>query len=80
MVARFSKSAVKAINLMEINERKRIKSAIDRLPAGDVKPLKGANGSYRLRVGDRRIIFSYEADGTVLVAKIGPRGDVYKGG
>ncbi len=80
MNATYSKQAVKAINAMESSEKKRIRAAIDKLPEGDVKPLQGAKGHFRLRVGVHRIIFSYPAPGIVLVEKIGPRGDVYKGG
>ena len=56
----------------------RIKAGIEKLPAGDVKPFKGSPGTYRLRVGDWRILFSYPEDGTILIEKIGPRGGVYK--
>lgn len=80
MNAFYSKAAVKAISEMESAEKKRIRDAIDKIPAGDIKPLKGSKGSYRLRVGGRRVIFSYPEPGTVLVEKIGSRGDVYKGG
>ncbi len=80
MKTSFSKQAVKAIAAMERAEKKRIKDAIEKIPAGDIKPLRGAKGSYRLRVGDRRVIFSYPEPGAVLIEKIGPRGDVYKGG
>lgn len=80
MTPQYSKAAVKVINSMESSEKKRIKDAIEKLPAGDVKPLKGTKDSYRLRVGGRRIIFSYPEKDVVLIEKIGPRGDVYKGG
>lgn len=80
MNAYYSKAAVKAINAMDSTEKKRIKAAVDKIPEGDIKPLRGIKGSYRLRVGDRRIIFSYPDSETVLIEKIGPRGDVYKGG
>ena len=39
---------------------------------------KASPGTYRLRVGDWRILFSYPEDGIILIEKIGPRGDVYK--
>ena len=55
---------------------KRIISAIEMLPSGDVKKLRGKDG-YRLRVGDFRVIF--DKDGNVLyIIKIGNRGQVYK--
>lgn len=55
----YSKKSVKAINSMDRQTRHRLKSAIENIPNGDIKPLKGCTGSYRLRVGDLRIIFSY---------------------
>lgn len=75
----YSKQAVKAINGMDSRTKQRMKAAIESIPAGDIKPLKGSKGSYRLRVGDWRIIFSYPAKDTALIEKIAPRGEVYKG-
>ncbi len=55
----YSKRSVKAINGMDKPTKHRIRFAIEAIPNGDIKPLKGLIGSYRLRVGDWRIIFSY---------------------
>ena len=44
---------------------------------GDIAIMKGEPGFFRMRVGDFRIIFSVTPD-TVVIEKIGPRGDVYK--
>lgn len=43
------------------------------------KPLRGnLQGSYRIRTGDYRVVFKPSADNlTVVVWKIGYRGDVY---
>ena len=38
--------------------KQRLKIAIEKLPAGDVKKLQGIKDDYRLRVGDLRVIFS----------------------
>jgi mRNA interferase RelE/StbE len=47
--------------------------------AGDVVKLKGSLEGYRLRVGRWRILFAVDADAhKVIIAGIGPRGDVYK--
>ena len=75
----FAKRAVKAVNGMDSRTKQRIKVGIEGIPYGDIKPLKGSSGSYRLRVGDWRIIFSYPKENTVLIEKIAPRGEVYKG-
>ncbi len=79
MEIRYSKAAVKAINGMDKATKQRIKAGIEKLPKGDIRPLQGSNGSYRLRVGDWRILFSYPERDTILIEKIGPRGGVYKG-
>lgn len=75
----YSKRAVKAINSMDSQTKQRMKTAIEGIPAGDIKPLKGSKGTYRLRVGGWRIIFSYPEKDTILIDKIEPRGEVYKG-
>lgn len=76
----YAKASVKVIGNMDKPTKKRIKTAIEGLPQGDVKPLKGSNGLYRLRVGNWRIVFSYLNADTILIEKIAPRGNVYKGG
>lgn len=75
----YSKRAVKSINSMDSHTKRRMKTAIEGIPAGDIKPLKGSRGSYRLRVGCWRIIFSYPTKDTILIDKIESRGEVYKG-
>jgi mRNA interferase RelE/StbE len=45
-------------------------------PAG-CKKLKGAPNSYRLRVGDYRILYSILSQEEILVFKISPRGSAY---
>lgn len=75
----YSKRAVKSINSMDSHTKRRMKTAIEGIPAGDIKPLKGSRGSYRLRVGGWRIIFSYPTKDTILIDKIESRGEVYKG-
>ena len=75
----YARAAVKVINGMDKATKQRIKAAVEKIPAGDIKPLKGSNGSYRLRVGGWRILFSYPEHDIILIEKIGPRGGVYKG-
>jgi mRNA interferase RelE/StbE len=41
------------------------------------KKLKGAPNSYRLRVGDHRILYSILPRDEILVFKIAPRGSAY---
>ncbi len=75
----YSRAAVKAINSMDKTTKQRIKAGIEKIPAGDIKPLQGSKGSCRLRVGDRRVLFSYQEGDIIVIEKIGPRGGVYKG-
>lgn len=75
----YSKQAVKTISGADRPTKQRIKAAIEGLPQGDIKPLKGSKGTYRLRIGDWRILFSYPAKDMILIEKIAPRGEVYKG-
>lgn len=78
MKIEYARGAVKVINGMDRPTKQRIKAGIEKLPQGDIKPYKGSPGTYRLRVGDWRILFSYPEEGTILIEKIGPRGGVYK--
>ena len=79
MNIQYSKRAVKAINGLDRPMKQRIKEAIEKIPQGDIKSLIGSKGSFRLRVGDWRILFSYQDDNAILIEKIAPRGEVYKG-
>ncbi len=47
----YSKSSVKVINSMDKATKQRIKAGIEKIPEGDIKPLQGIPGTYRLRVG-----------------------------
>lgn len=70
------------IDKLPKNERKRISTAIEKLPNGeDIKPLKGDKnrGLLRLRVGDYHIIYTVD-NGKLIVYVIDAdnRGDIYK--
>lgn len=75
-MVKYSKQAQKFLEKQEQRVRQRIEAAIQVLPAGDVKKLKG-QPYYRLRVGDFRVIFNREGS-VILVVKIDNRGQVYK--
>lgn len=84
----YAKSAIKALKKLNTDRKAQIITAIEGLtqtpPKGDIKPLTGSLGDFRLRVGDYRVIYSHRSeDGdhpyTILwVAKIETRGGVYK--
>ena len=72
--------AAKALKSINQPDKGRIVRALEKLPQGDVVALQGAHGLYRLRVGDWRIVFLYPAQDSILVERIAPRGEIYKGG
>ena len=55
--------------------------AIQKLPTtGDIVPLQGRSKTYRLRVGDYRIVFTRDDKVLkIIVVDAGNRGDIYKG-
>ena len=74
----YSKQLAKTISRMDSINKKRIHQGIQNIPQGDIKPFKSSPGSYRLRVGNWRIIFSYPDNNTILIEEIGLRGQIYK--
>jgi mRNA interferase RelE/StbE len=61
-------------------DQQRIRAAVDRLPEGDVRKLKGFRDEWRLRVGDWRVRFKIDRQQrTLIILAIKPRGDAYKG-
>ena len=73
---KYSKQARKFLEKQELSVRRRIETAIQLLPVGDVKKLKG-QPYYRLRVGDLRVLFDRNGE-VLLIVKIDNRGQVYK--
>lgn len=73
------KRAKKFIDKLPMPEKKRLVSAIERLPQGeDIKQLKGHEGMLRLRVGDYRIIYTVDhGELVVCVIDAGNRGQIY---
>lgn len=71
------KEAAKYISKLDKPTKQRIKKAIEKLPAGDVKKLQGYSEDYRLRVGDLRILFSVNED-IITIKDILQRGQAYK--
>lgn len=70
--------AAKTLRKLPRNERERILAAFERLPAGDVRSLKGRPGEWRLRVGDWRALIRLDSEACVLVVTaVKPRGRAY---
>jgi mRNA interferase RelE/StbE len=77
---KLSKLAEKAYVKAERKVQERFAKALDKVPDGDIKPLKGTENKYRLRVGGYRLLFFYTAENEFVVYSIGSRGGIYKGG
>ena len=75
----YLKRAFKTLEDYDLNTRKRIIKAIERIPQGDIKKLQGEKhpSLYRLRIGKYRIIYHIENE-NIVIAKIDSRGDIYK--
>jgi mRNA interferase RelE/StbE len=79
MIILFSKTSLRYLGRLERFHRKRIISAIDKLPAhGDIKKMKGKKltNLYRLRIGKYRIIYQMEED-IIKILDVDTRGDIY---
>jgi mRNA-degrading endonuclease RelE of RelBE toxin-antitoxin system len=69
--------------LKRLNEpdKTHIKKALDGLgeepPKGNIKPVIGQPGYFRLTIGNYRAIFRYEKN-HILVSHLDPRGQAYK--
>lgn len=74
------RKALKFINKQPQNQKRRILSAIYRLPdEGDRKRLTDEDGLFRLRVGDYRIIYSVDNGRLIVhVIRADNRGEIYK--
>ncbi|OFW62906.1 MAG: hypothetical protein A2Z35_03935 [Actinobacteria bacterium RBG_19FT_COMBO_36_27] len=73
----FSKKAEKYIALLPPRIALNILDRIQKIPEGDIKPLSGRKGEYRLRAGKYRIIFFIEGE-DIYIVKLDTRGDIYK--
>ncbi|MBR0381868.1 MAG: type II toxin-antitoxin system RelE/ParE family toxin [Eubacterium sp.] len=72
------KSALKDIKKLDSKVKERIKKAIENLPSGDIKALKGHKDIYRLRIGKYRVIFEYDkVNKTFIIYSVRPRGNAY---
>ncbi len=77
--------AARYLERMDARIQAQLKTKLEQLaqdPAAmpGVKPMAGPwAGFYRMRHGDLRVIFFHDrAADTIVIAHVGPRGDVYK--
>lgn len=79
----FKKSAAKQLRQLPKSILKKVASAIDDL-ADDPRPanckkLKGVEETYRIRIGDYRVLYTVDDSiVTVEVVKVGNRKDIYE--
>jgi mRNA interferase RelE/StbE len=79
----YRKETVKFLAKQEKAVQERIslglKGLLEIPPAGDIKPMKGYKGLYRLRVGTYRILFEIDhMERIVYILAIDSRGNIYK--
>ena len=81
MEAILHRIAEKYLNRLSATDQARINEAIDKLeqnpPKGDIQPVIGEPGKFRVTVGNHRILFR-KTDSNILITHIDPRGQVYK--
>ncbi len=80
---RIRRSALNYLNKLNVSSHRRLAAAVEGLsevpPTGDVRPLTGQAGAYRLRVGGFRLLFHIDHQQEIIfVDAIGSRGDIYK--
>ena len=80
MEVQYAKRAIKTLNQLDKTVKQRIREGINDIPSGNIKKLQGHKDLLRLRIGDWRIIFSYPDSNTILIERISPRGEAYRGG
>lgn len=82
MKIKITKQARKGMNKLPKKLQAKFRTAFDMIADGDTeslnfKKLQGEETLYRLRIGGYRALFDIIDD--VIVIKVGPRGDFYKG-
>jgi len=81
MTVRLHPVAAKYLEKLPEPYKGRIKKAIEGLekepPEGDIRPLSGQSGHWRLKVDGYRALYHIEKE-TVFVTHIEPRGQAYK--
>ncbi len=76
-----SNHAERQLTRLPLSEAKRIllklKEAIDNFDKVDIKKLRGYKNSWRIRIGNYRVIFKIENE-LMIVTEIGHRKEIYK--
>ncbi|MEB3780828.1 MAG: type II toxin-antitoxin system RelE/ParE family toxin [Desulfurococcales archaeon] len=85
-VVKVKRRAFKALERLPRDYRLRVLEALDKLSTNpipfkryDLKKLKGYEDTFRIRIGDIRIVYTIDWDSkNIIVHYIGPRERVYK--
>jgi mRNA interferase RelE/StbE len=63
---------------LSLTRREQIRNAVDNLPgSGDIKKLQGYSETFRLRVGEYRVVYRL-TDNDIYIDCVLPRGSAYK--
>ncbi|HCR74314.1 MAG TPA: addiction module toxin RelE [Ruminococcus sp.] len=76
MIVKLSKTFQKSFKALDKPMKQRVRTAIEKLPLGDIKKLQGYTAMYRLRIGNYRVIFEMNND-IIYIKDILPRGQAY---
>ena len=79
----YHRDAVKSIAKQEKANQERIaqgfKGLLANPPCGDIKPMKGRQGLYRLRIGSYRVLFEIQhSEKVIYIRSVDFRGGIYK--
>lgn len=74
----YSKQAKKFITNLDENTKSRIEQGIRRIPEGNIKAYSSKHGTFRVRVGDYRILYNWITDTQIYIQYIEHRGKVYR--
>ena len=73
--------AIEALARRDARLAQRIRQRVETFATsgqGDVQKLAGTANEWRLRVGDWRVIFTFDPPGSITVLAVAPRRDVYR--
>lgn len=79
----YHRNTVKFIAKQEKANQERIAQELKGLlvipPRGDIKPMKGRQGLYRLRIGNYRVLFEIQhSEKVIYIQAVDFRGGIYK--
>ena len=76
----YGRSAISDLDNLPVRTRNQILSKIERLETGlhgNIKRLHNADYTYRLRMGNYRVLFDVEGT-TIIIRRVGHRKEIYE--